>query len=44
MYVCLCHGVTNHTVAKAVAAGATTSSQVAIIDAVTTDPGYLRPD
>ncbi len=62
MYVCLCHGVTNHTVARAVASGATTSGQVAaacfagsecgrcrrtvraIIEAVTTDPGYLRPD
>ena len=29
MYVCLCHGVTNHTVARVAAAGATTSKQVA---------------
>lgn len=29
MYVCLCHGVTNHTVAQVVAAGATTTNQVA---------------
>ncbi|MDT5326853.1 MAG: bacterioferritin-associated ferredoxin [Mycobacterium sp.] len=29
MYVCLCAGVTNQTVADAVAAGATTSKQVA---------------
>jgi len=29
MYVCLCHGITNHTVAQTVAAGATTSKQVA---------------
>jgi bacterioferritin-associated ferredoxin len=29
MYVCLCHGVTSHTVAQAVAAGAVTSKQVA---------------
>ena len=29
MYVCLCHGVTNHTVAIVVAAGAATSKQVA---------------
>jgi bacterioferritin-associated ferredoxin len=29
MYVCLCVGVTNQTVADAVAAGATTSKQVA---------------
>ena len=29
MYVCLCHGVTSHTVTEAVAAGAATSKQVA---------------
>lgn len=29
MYVCLCNGVTNHAVADAVAAGATTTGQVA---------------
>ncbi len=29
MYVCLCRGVTSHTVAEAVARGATTSNEVA---------------
>ncbi len=29
MYVCLCHGVTSHLVTEVVAAGATTSKQVA---------------
>jgi len=29
MFVCLCTGVTSHTVAEAVAAGATTTKQVA---------------
>lgn len=29
MYVCLCVGVTNHTVTEAVAAGATSSKEVA---------------
>lgn len=29
MYVCLCHGVTSHAVAEAVAAGARTCNQVA---------------
>ena len=29
MYVCLCRGVTSHTVSEAVAAGAITSNQVA---------------
>lgn len=29
MFVCLCRGVTSHTVAEAVAAGATTTKQVA---------------
>lgn len=29
MYVCLCYGVTNHTVAQSVAAGACTCNQVA---------------
>lgn len=29
MYVCLCYGITNHTVAQAVAAGACTCNQVA---------------
>ncbi|MBD0321833.1 MAG: (2Fe-2S)-binding protein [Aldersonia sp.] len=29
MYVCLCHGITSHTVADAVSCGATTSREVA---------------
>jgi bacterioferritin-associated ferredoxin len=29
MYVCLCRGVTSHTVSQAVSAGATTANQVA---------------
>ncbi|MBW0018365.1 MAG: (2Fe-2S)-binding protein [Mycobacterium sp.] len=42
MYVCLCHGVTNETVAGAVAAGATTSKQVAGACGAGTECGRCR--
>jgi bacterioferritin-associated ferredoxin len=42
MYVCLCHGVTSHTVAQAVAAGAITSKQVAQACFAGSDCGRCR--
>jgi bacterioferritin-associated ferredoxin len=42
MYVCLCVGVTNHTVLDAVAAGASTSKQVADACGAGTECGRCR--
>ncbi|HNM85737.1 MAG: (2Fe-2S)-binding protein [Mycobacterium sp.] len=42
MYVCLCHGVTSHTVTQAVAAGAVTSKQVAEACRAGADCGRCR--
>ncbi|MET0698249.1 MAG: (2Fe-2S)-binding protein [Mycobacterium sp.] len=42
MYVCLCMGVTSHTVAQAVAAGATTSKQVAQMCGAGSECGRCR--
>ncbi|WP_099023773.1 (2Fe-2S)-binding protein [Mycolicibacterium palauense] len=42
MYVCLCRGVTSHTVADAVAAGATTSKEVAAACGAGSDCGRCR--
>ncbi|HEV7423321.1 MAG TPA: (2Fe-2S)-binding protein [Mycobacterium sp.] len=42
MYVCLCVGVTNHTVSEAVAAGASTSKQVADACGAGSDCGRCR--
>jgi bacterioferritin-associated ferredoxin len=42
MYVCLCVGVTNQSVADAVAAGASTSNQVAAACGAGTECGRCR--
>jgi bacterioferritin-associated ferredoxin len=42
MYVCLCAGVTNHTVADAVSAGASTSKQVADVCGAGSECGRCR--
>lgn len=42
MYVCLCVGVTNHTVAECVARGASTSKQVAAACGAGGDCGRCR--
>ncbi|CAN5571946.1 hypothetical protein BH09ACT7_BH09ACT7_15500 [soil metagenome] len=42
MYVCLCMGVTSHTVADAVKAGATTSKQVAQMCGAGSECGRCR--
>jgi bacterioferritin-associated ferredoxin len=42
MYVCLCNGVTNQTVADAVAAGASTSKQVAAACGAGSECGRCR--
>lgn len=42
MYVCLCHGVTNHTVCEVVARGACTSKEVAAACGAGGDCGRCR--
>lgn len=42
MFVCLCNGVTSQTVAEAVAAGATTSKQVAKVCGAGSECGRCR--
>lgn len=42
MYVCLCVGVTNHTVAECVARGASTSKEVAAACGAGVDCGRCR--
>ncbi|OBG75387.1 (2Fe-2S)-binding protein [Mycobacterium sp. E2462] len=42
MFVCLCNGVTSHTVSEAVAAGATTTKEVAQACGAGADCGRCR--
>lgn len=42
MYVCLCNGVTNHTVCEAVARGASTSKEIAAACGAGGDCGRCR--
>ncbi|MCX5044619.1 (2Fe-2S)-binding protein [Aldersonia sp. NBC_00410] len=42
MYVCLCHGVTSHTVTDAVTCGATTSREVANVCGAGMDCGRCK--
>ncbi|WP_077079279.1 (2Fe-2S)-binding protein [Mycobacterium numidiamassiliense] len=42
MFVCLCNGVTSHTVADVVAAGATTTNEIARVCGAGADCGRCR--
>ncbi|MGO8850955.1 MAG: bacterioferritin-associated ferredoxin [Mycobacterium sp.] len=42
MFVCLCNGITSHTVAEAVAAGASTTKEVARVCGAGADCGRCR--